>query len=192
MTEVYKITSHLGALVILEKTLKDTANMKHLCWMGYRKRPSAAFSFTARPDCGDLEAHHDHKVSAANSHLNYHSCAVSFYLLWQVNLHCRQYNTRATVLVPPGLESSQKPIAKCCMDPVAARSACNTKRYAIAWCPPNHSLRTWGAFCLSCPRASCVIKDTDRLEKQSVVMFSVYKAPAVTCYADKEWESLIS
>lgn len=57
---------------------------------------------------------------------------------------------------------------------------------------PNASLRNWGAFLLPCPCVSCVIKDMDRLEKQSLVVFSVYKALAVTCYADKEWESLIS
>lgn len=54
------------------------------------------------------------------------------------------------------------------------------------------SLKASDALLLPCPHVSCVIKDMDRLEKQSLVMFSVYKALAITCYADKEWESLIS
>lgn len=107
------------------------------------------------------------------------------------NLHCWQYNPRATVPVPPVLESSQKRTAECFMEPGVVHAACNTKCRTRAWCS-NPSLRTWVAFLLSCPRVSCVIKDMDRLEKQSLVMFFVYKALAVTCYTDKKWESLIS
>lgn len=57
-------TSDLTVLVIQKKPLKFTANRKHLCWMGWRKRPSAAFSFTMRPNCGDLEAQQDHEMGA--------------------------------------------------------------------------------------------------------------------------------
>lgn len=57
---------------------------------------------------------------------------------------------------------------------------------------PYYFIKSSDVLLLPCPRVSCVIKDTDRLAKQSLVMFSVYKALAITRYADKEWESLIS
>lgn len=43
----------------------------------------------------------------------------------------------------------------------------------------NISLKASDVLLLPCPHVSCVIKDRDRLEKQSLVMFSVYKALAL-------------